>query len=155
MENLKRLLIISFICVTFSISNSYTQSKSFGIGIILGEPTGLSAKYWTSGVNAFDFGLGYSFEKNSNLHLHGDYLFHIDGVVKASERISIYYGPGIRLKLREDNGSRLGVRGVLGGFWIPRGSIVDVFVEIAPVMDLVPATKFSFDGGIGVRFFLN
>ena len=26
------------------------------LGVILGEPTGLSAKYWTSRVNALDFG---------------------------------------------------------------------------------------------------
>lgn len=155
MENLKRLLIISFICITFSISNSYSQNKSFGVGIILGEPTGLSGKYWTSGINAIDFGLGYSFEKNSNFHLHGNYLFHIDGVTKTSERISVYYGPGIRLKLRDENKSRLGVRGVLGGFWIPRGSSIDIFVEIAPVMDLIPSTNFNIDGGIGIRYFLN
>ncbi len=155
MENLKRLLVISFICIIISINTCYSQSKPFGIGIILGAPTGLSAKYWTSVINAFDFGLGYSFEKNSHFHLHGDYLFHNNAPINSSEKISIYYGPGMRLKLQGDNKSRLGVRGVLGGLWMPRVTSIDVFVEIAPVMDLIPATKFSFDGGLGVRFFLN
>ena len=36
------------------------QDHGFGLGIIFGEPTGLSAKLWTSKVNAFDFGLGWS-----------------------------------------------------------------------------------------------
>lgn len=155
MEIPKKFLMITFICLMFSLNNVQAQNKNFGIGIILGSPTGISGKYWTSGINAFDFGLGYSFEKNSRLHLHGDFLFHIDGGINSSERISIYYGPGIRLKFQNDNNSRLGARGVLGGLWMPRGTSIDVFVEIAPVMDLIPSTKFSMDGGIGVRFFFN
>ncbi len=151
----RKFLIIAFIYLTLTSSINLAQNKNFAIGFIVGEPTGISAKYWTSGINAFDFGLGYSFEKNSNLHLHGDYLFHLDNALNTSERISIYYGPGVRLKFRQDNNSRLGVRGVLGGLWMPRGNFIDVFIEIAPVMDLIPSTKFSFDGGIGVRFFLN
>lgn len=155
MEILKKFLIIIFFCLVFSLNNTLAQNKNFGIGIILGSPTGISGKYWTSGINAFDFGLGYSFEKHSRFHLHGDFLFHIDEQISPAEKIAIYYGPGIRLKFQEENNSKLGARGVLGGFWMPRGTSIDVFVEIAPVMDLIPSTKFSIDGGIGVRFFLN
>jgi hypothetical protein len=155
MEDIKKFLFAFFIFMLLTINESNSQSRGFGVGVILGSPTGLSGKYWTSSVNAFDFGLGYSFEKNSNLYLHSDYLFHIGRSLNTPERISIYYGPGIRLLFREDNNSRLGIRGVLGGIWMPRGTSIDVFVEIAPVMDLIPSTNFSFDGGIGVRFFLN
>lgn len=155
MKKIQKLIAVIFICIIFSTGSSFSQSRAFGIGFIVGSPTGLSAKYWTSGINAFDFGLGYSFEKRDNLYIHSDYLFHIHGALNTAEKISIYYGPGIRLKFREDNNSRLGIRGVLGGFWMPRGTIIDVFVEIAPVLDLVPATDFSFDGGIGLRFYLN
>ncbi|PJC57853.1 MAG: hypothetical protein CO025_11205, partial [Ignavibacteria bacterium CG_4_9_14_0_2_um_filter_37_13] len=34
------------------------QDHGFGLGLVVGEPTGLSAKLWTSRINAFDFGLG-------------------------------------------------------------------------------------------------
>jgi len=36
------------------------QDHGFGIGLILGEPTGVSAKLWTSNQNALDVGLGVS-----------------------------------------------------------------------------------------------
>lgn len=155
MKFYKKYLLIAFICIAFSLGSSFAQTNNFGFGIILGSPTGLSGKYWSSSINAFDFGLGYSFEKNSRIHLHGDFLFHIDGEISSSGKIAIYYGPGIRLKFREDNNSSLGARGVLGGLWMPRGTKIDVFVEIAPVMDLIPSTNFTIDGGIGLRFFLN
>ncbi len=34
--------------------------RNFGLGFTLGDPTGFSAKYWTSGNTALDFNLGWS-----------------------------------------------------------------------------------------------
>jgi len=44
----------------FTVQGSVAQERGFGLGVIIGEPTGISAKLWTSPVNAFDFGLGWS-----------------------------------------------------------------------------------------------
>jgi hypothetical protein len=132
---------------------TFSQSKGFGLGAILGEPTGISAKYWTSGATAFDFGLGYSFTNNSNLHLHADYLFHTNDLINTTENISFYYGPGARLKFDDD--MRLGVRFDAGLVWIPRGTSVDVFVEVVPILDIIPETDFSFNAALGVRYFFN
>lgn len=134
---------------------AFAQSNGFGLGIILGQPTGISAKYWTSGSTAFDFGLGYSFEKNSRMQLHADYLFHTKDLFNTSENISLYYGPGARLRLVENADSRLGVRFDVGIVWVPRNSSIDVFVEVAPLLDIIPETDFSINGGIGVRYFFN
>jgi len=136
-------------------STAFSQSKGFGLGIILGEPTGISAKYWTGGNTALDFGLGYSFEKHSRFHLHADYLFHTSDLFKTTENISFYYGPGARLRLVDEGDSRLGFRFDVGLVWIPRGAPIDVFVEIAPLLDIIPETDFSINGGIGVRYFFN
>ena len=145
---------IIFVLLIYS-GISFAQSKGFGLGILIGQPTGISAKYWTSGSTAFDFGVGYSFEKYSRMHLHVDYLFHTKSVFNTTENIALYYGPGARLKLYEHADSRLGVRFNVGIVWIPRNSPVDVFVEIAPLLDIIPETAFSLNGGIGVRFFFN
>ena len=49
------MVLFLMIIVTKPIA---AQDHGFGMGLILGEPTGLSAKLWTSKINAFDFGLG-------------------------------------------------------------------------------------------------
>ncbi len=152
---MKKFYVVLLLFLTLSGTTHFAQSRGFGLGVIIRSPTGISAKYWTSGTNAFDFGLGYSFEKKSRMHLHGDYLFHSSDMFQTSENIALYYGPGLRMKFKEDEDARIGFRGVLGLVWIPRGSKVDVFIEIAPVMDLIPATEFSMNGGIGFRFFFN
>ena len=139
----------------FITNNSLAQEQGFGLGVILGEPTGLSAKMWTGPETALDFGLGYSFTtSNSILHLYTDYVFHNAEWIRSDKNIIVYYGPGVRLHLNEHQ-SRLGVRGVIGILWIPEGSQFDLFVEAAPMLDIIPATKFGLAGGIGGRFFFN
>jgi hypothetical protein len=150
---MKKLLIKSVLTIVLFTGITSAQTDGFGLGIIVGQPTGLSAKYWLSSNNALDFGLGYSFEKNSRMSLHVDYLFHARNLFNTSENISLHYGPGGRLRLVEDGESRLGVRFDVGLTWVPRNSPVDVFLEIAPLLDIIPETKFSFNGGIGVRYY--
>ena len=152
---MKKLFVIIFLFVVLFSIPSFSQSKGFGLGIILGEPTGISAKYWTTSTTAFDFGLGYSFEKNSRMHLHADYLFHVNNLFQTNENIQFYYGPGARLRLVDVGDSRLGFRFDVGLVWIPRNAPIDVFLEVAPLLDIIPETDFSFNGGLGVRFFFN
>lgn len=152
---MKKIVLVIFLFVALFSVQSFSQSKGFGLGIILGEPTGISAKYWITPTTAFDFGLGYSFEKNSQMHLHADYLFHVNNLFQTNENIKLYYGPGARLKLVDVGDSRLGFRFDVGLVWIPQNTPIDVFVEIAPLLDIIPETDFSFNGGIGVRFFFN
>lgn len=150
---MKITLIKSIFIVLLISTISSAQSNGFGLGIIVGQPTGISAKYWTSSSTAFDFGLGYSFENNSRMHIHADYLFHSKDLFNTSENIALYYGPGARLKLVDKGDSRLGFRFDVGLVWVPRNSPIDVFLEIAPLLDIIPETDFSFNGGIGVRYF--
>lgn len=150
-SNLAKIILV---IVMFS-NLSLAQSKGFGLGVIIGEPTAISAKYWTSNNTAFDFGVGYSFEKNSYLNLHADYLFHTKDIFNTAENIALYYGPGAKLRFVEDASARLGFRFDVGLVWVPRNTPIDVFIEIAPLLDIIPETDFSFNGGIGVRYFFN
>jgi hypothetical protein len=149
--NLAKIIIV----IIFFSGFSFAQSKGLGLGVLIGEPTAISAKYWTSGNTAFDFGVGYSFEKNSYLNVHADYLFHIKNLFQTSENIEFYYGPGARLRFIENATARLGFRFDVGLVWISRNTPIDVFIEIAPLLDIIPETDFSFNGGIGVRYFFN
>ena len=152
---MKKIAVLSLLILCLYALPSFSQSKGFGLGIIVGEPTGISAKYWTTSNTALDFGLGYSFVKNSRFHLHADYLFQVNNLFETNENIALYYGPGARLRLVDEGDSRLGFRFGVGLVWIPKNAPVDVFVEIAPLLDIIPETAFSFNGGVGVRFFFN
>jgi len=153
---MKKILLYLIVLFLLNVFNSnYAQQKGFGLGIILGEPTGLSAKFWNSSETAIDFGLGYSFtSSNSIIDFYGDYVFHNPNMLEAEERFVVYYGPGASLKIR-DNKSRLGIRGVIGILWLPAGTQFDLFIEAAPILDIIPETKFDFAGGVGARYYFN
>ena len=75
---MRKTYILSVIISLFIISNlNFAQQKGFGLGVVLGEPTGISAKYWLTSGGALDFGLGYSFtSSNSVFDFYADYVFH-------------------------------------------------------------------------------
>lgn len=148
----KIFLFLSFIIITSSITNA--QDKGFGLGIIIGEPTGISAKYWTTESNAFDFGLAYSFvQKFSAISIHADYLYHNFNVIKSDYRFPIYYGFGARIRFVNDSDNSLGARGVIGIAWLNNNLPLDIFFEVVPVFNLIPATSLNLDMALGARYY--
>jgi hypothetical protein len=158
--------VVLFLCVLFLSAHSQAQDRPLGLGVILGEPTGISAKYWTSGSNALAFGLGWSYERavwvwpngryhytDPRFHFHADYLWHSFGAIRSSERFPLYYGVGARMATGGVEAGSLGVRGVVGIAWLPRSTHLDVFLELAPTLLLVPSTDLSAGAGFGARVF--
>ncbi len=143
------LLIIVFQCFALGVEPA---GQGFGIGVIVGEPTGISFKNWLTTNTAVDGGAAWSFEGKDAFHLHADYLFHNDKLTEVEKgKLLFYYGLGARLKLQDK--SRLGVRIPLGVDYLLQETPLDFFLEIVPIMDLVPDTELEFNGGFGVRLF--
>jgi len=140
-----RILMLVFI-ITFG--TTYGQGK-FGLGIILGEPTGISAKLWITGTTAIDGAVAWSFANESAFHIHADFLIHNFGVF--DKVVILYYGIGGRIKFRKDE-TRLGVRIPVGVTYDIPSTSIDLFLEIVPLLNLNPSTSFTLNGAIGGRF---
>jgi hypothetical protein len=153
------------LCLVLAAQGSLAQERAFGLGVIIGEPTGLSAKLWTSPVNAFDFGLGWSiggdrigkykgnYNGRTRVHLHMDYLWHSFEAIHSSERFPLYYGFGGRINSGAGYDGSVAVRGVFGIAWLPHDTPIDVFLELVPSLQLTTSTGFGMDAGIGARYF--
>lgn len=132
---------------------SAARAETFGVGVILGEPTGLSFKQWVGDHTAIDAAAAWSFGHESAFHVHLDYLIHTRGRSDPDiGRMLFYLGIGGRLKAEEDEG-RIGARIPLGIAYEFDESPVDVFFEIAPILDLAPETELRVNGGFGIRYF--
>lgn len=136
------------------------QDHGFGMGIILGEPTGLSAKLWTSGDNAFDLAAAWSFRNYHNNHndgsilLQADYVWHFFNAISVSKgKLPVYVGIGGRVVLADD--PSFGVRIPVGIDYLFADAPIDVFLELVPILDLSPETDFGVGGGIGIRYWFN
>jgi len=153
-EALNKIKILSIIFLLLFISMTKAQSSGVGLGLIVGEPTGISFKYWTGSTTAFDAALAWSFIDEGAFHIHGDYIFHNFTLITIPEgKLPFYYGIGARLKTSHD--SRLGVRVPLGLAYLFQTVPVDIFLEIVPILDFTPKTDFSINAAIGARYFFN
>lgn len=151
----KYIVIIPFVFL-FVCSSVFSQEKGLGVGIVLGDPSGFSAKYWTSENNALDLGVGYSFMGvGSGVSIHIDYLYHLNDIIKSENRLPVYYGFGLRFRFPSNEPNGFGVRGVAGVLWYPENLPLDLFAELAPSFRLLPNAALDLSFGIGARYYIN
>ena len=155
-----RLLLPAALLLTLvpTPGQAKVRAGDSGIGIILGEPSGLSGKLFLSPRHAFDAGLSFSILDDA-LYLHVDYLLHFPKAMAGLEggQWLPYAGVGGQFEVhqrRDDGHAALAVRFPAGLAWHPAGSAVDFFVELALGLKVFPATRPSMGGGFGVRLYL-
>ncbi|HLR24373.1 MAG TPA: hypothetical protein VK112_00810 [Fodinibius sp.] len=157
---MKKIVTAIFLTAFFSISaisvsHAQQANKGTGIGFMVGEPTGLSLKSWTSSTNAFDVGLAWSLDSDA-VHIHADYLWHNFNLFNdvQSGSLPFYYGIGGRVVFRDNNDAKIGARIPVGINYLFDDSPIGLFLELAPVFNVAPETDFDIEGGLGVRFYL-
>lgn len=137
---------------TFNSTDNY--AGRFGAGIILGEPTGASLKYFFNDTMAIDGALGWSSHDDTELYLHSDVLWHNFDLIPVSQgRLPVYFGVGGLVRVRDNNrDNEAGIRVPVGLSYMFDNAPVDIFVEIAPALDLTPGTRGEIEGGVGIRY---
>jgi hypothetical protein len=126
----------------------------FELGLYLGEPTGLSAKYYLNRMNAIEGITAWAFSQGF-LVVSADYLAHFPDVVKVeAETIPLFVGAGaiVRFNMGAQPPIELGVRIPLGALYVFRDFPLEISLEVVPVLYLFPDTQFTGMGGIGIRY---
>lgn len=152
---IKKSVILLILSCSFIFAEGVNNQKKFGLGVMVGEPSGISGKYYFNEVNAIDFGIGYSIATDGKFNLHVDYLYHIEDLFDIREKIVLHYGFGAKIKTYSNEDDAFGIRGVVGLTWSPENLPVDGFIEIAPVFKLLPSTELELDLSIGGRYYFN
>ena len=149
---MKRMGILLVVLASFA-GSAAAQGSGVGLGVIVGEPTGLSVKFWQSRTTAIDLAAAWSFADNSAFHLHGDFLVHKFGAIRVDKgQLPFYFGIGARVKF-DENDTLVGIRIPVGlDYMFGSGTPLDIFVEIVPILDLAPSTEASLNGSLGIRY---
>jgi hypothetical protein len=145
--------------------------RKFGLGVVIGDPTGLSAKWWIAQTNALDFGLGFwGYGVNNRCFNNGtcsgygyrggtfnmDYLWQ-SNIVRQQAQLDWHVGVGGRAVWVGDCGGdcfAAAARAPIGlDLMFNNPNFLEVFFEIAPSFILVPGFWFEIEGGLGVRFY--
>lgn len=153
-------ILISFLLLATTPSKAQEQNDPgrFGLGIMIGEPTGITGKYWMNSTNALAGGVAWSFRRHENrsrsstIYLHLDYQAHNFNLFEVEQgRMGFYYGIGGRLRSGGD--ANVGVRVPLGLNYLFANNPLEIYFEIVPVLDLMPETDLDGNGGIGIRYY--
>ncbi len=155
---------VILVCLVFIGETAKADTAGpLGVGIVIGDPTGLSANYRISEERSVDSAVAWSFGRYPGFELHADYLWHRSKLFNV-EHVSFdwHYGLGARLISIDDRdvNNRTNSDRTYFGPRIPIGlstdfnkSTFELFSELALVMNLIPATNFDFDFGVGVRVY--
>jgi hypothetical protein len=145
-------LLFSLLLILLITSVGISQSRGLGLGLMIGEPTGINCKGWVTPSGAIQVGIGWpSTSHKGGTAIAAEYLWH-SHVFHSRESFPLYYGLGAIFSL--NNGTNtFGARGAFGIAWWPHGSSFDIFLELNPTLYFQPSSTFEFDFGFGVRYF--
>jgi hypothetical protein len=146
-------LALALLFGVLAAGNANAQVTKFGMGAIIGEPTGIDGKFFLSGRNAIEGAVAWSLSGNNDLHLQGDYLYHwYDWIEPKEGRMPVIFGIGARVEFRENQDDLLGIRFPIGVAYEMADAPFDFFGQIVPILELTPDTDFDLEGAFGARF---
>jgi hypothetical protein len=149
---MKKIVFAILICISLSVPAAFADRGPFGLGLILGEPTGISAKLWLADMHAVDAAFAWSFQDEGSFYIHANYLFHLTGLISVNTgQLPVYFGVGGKVNLRDD--PQVSVRIPFGLNYLFDTVPLDAFLEVAPGIGLFPSTKFDIGAGIGIRYY--
>lgn len=153
----------------------FTANKKFGLGLELGEPTGVTGKLFLTESNALQFGLGeiyHHYYGGDGLHLYVDYLWHPTVLTSAEAfELPFYVGVGGRIWFFDYNcpgpngdvchdAEGFGIRVPIGIDFDFNNVPLDIFIQATPTLDFFrhyqPHDVFlDIDFSVGIRYWFS
>jgi hypothetical protein len=138
MKSLFKAAVFCFVFIVLAVG-AYAKNSD-EVGIVLGNPSGFSGKFFLNDKNAVDVVVGL----DRSMSVHADYLWHDFEAFEVNEGVMpLYYGAGV---LITDKGLHL--QGKIGLEYLFETNPLGIFIEVAPAF----GPDFRFQGGLGVRY---
>ncbi len=149
---------------------AWADGGPLGLGIVVGDPTGITGMYKVGSTTAIDAAIGLDDFGIDGVYVHADYLFILPNLLSGgSASLSPYLGPGAFLVLGRGDGDRGGSgSGSSGGggkdsgagLHVPFGLSLEfrrvplqIFLELSTQLQIVPDLDFDLGGALGFRYY--
>ena len=123
----------------------------FGLGVIIGQPTGASLKYFLSQEIAIDAAVGFGLVDGDHFAVHADLLWHFQLKSWDVMSMALYLGPGPKLGFKKEH-FNLGARGAVGVALSFNRAPFDIFLEAVAGLWLIEKLDLHMGAAIGGRF---
>lgn len=144
-----KTILAALLVAAAALPASASEFKEVGVGVIVGDPVGGTAKLWLDKDFAVDVGVGFS----GDVAFWGDILYHMWDIFPQPQegKLGLYLGAGPRIETRSD--AEFGIRTIGGVTWRLAKHPLELFAEAGPVFRMTPHGGVDADGGVGVRFY--
>jgi hypothetical protein len=151
------------------------SERTFGVGLYLGEPVAVSAKWWMSPEIALTFLAGGWVHPYRGTIGGVDFTYHLRDLLPKVQplELGVYFGAGVGAGAWLDDSNSLHthdgpwphshrhdlwepllyVRPVIGGAIWFRGAPLELSVDIAPAILFLPEIDFEIGGGMSARYY--
>ena len=142
----------------------------FGVGVQVGAPLGITAKWWFSGTFSADIAVGAGF--GADPHVHADLIWEAGELYRGRDYLMrLYLGGGARVEIEDRNDGLgnepppaedekkesdldVGPRALVGlEHRFRQIPPLELFIEVGVGYDVVPETGPTVDGAIGARWY--
>ncbi|HEY5948880.1 MAG TPA: hypothetical protein VIV40_25490 [Kofleriaceae bacterium] len=143
-------LIVLF--VVLSSGAARAENGSFGLGLILGQPTGVTGAYQISDHTAIDAAVGLGWIDDRNFYLHVEFDYFLPTLITGnSVDLSAYLGIGGFFVSHAD--PAFGARAPFGLSLDFKTVPLQIFGEASLLLLLTPDTDLDVRGAIGFRYY--
>ena len=154
---MKRSLLTALLVVASAVSvRAAEHAGDQGVGIMVGNPSGFSYKYFLDNNVGIDGAFGVD---QGDADAHVTLLYHDFDVWKRTPAFQnvngdmpLYFGVGPRALFAHD--TEFGLRFVVGTSFFPANTPWEIFGELAPVLRFTPSTGGDFDFAVGLRYYI-
>jgi hypothetical protein len=154
MRNLAAASVLILGALGFS-GEAYAKG-TLGIGLVGEDPSGLTVKYKMSEKQALDFRLGIGFRFDNAFLGQVNYLISPFELANTGDfSLPFYVGLGGTLFVfnnGNNDGIAINARVPIGVALELNAVPLDIFLEVAPQLGLIPDVDVFIDGAVGVRF---
>ncbi len=152
-------LLILFGLMTSVAHADGVAPRKFGLGLSLGEPLGVNARYYFADRFSGDLTVGYGFGEESFV-IMPNALFHFRDMLEIkgdSFSVVPYMGVGLKTGVdiagANDGDFVFAAKLPLGATLILEDGQIEIAAEFSPGIEFSPDTEFDPTGAIIVRYF--
>ena len=128
------------------------EGGSFGLGLILGQPTGITGAYQLSERTMIDAAVGFGWVRDRDFYLHVEFDYFLPTLVTGnSVALSAYLGIGGFFFAHND--PAFGARAPFGLSLDFTTVPLQIFLEASLLLLIVPDVDIDVRGALGFRYY--
>ena len=165
-----QILVLTLLASLLLTTAAHAQESRFGLGGVIGQPTGVTMKWNIGSSNGIELAAGFGGFYGNHLHIHAAYMWEFEMVQMDRARMDLYVGIGPKIgyfdrwrgycggarRDRWDCGDRgqvwFAARAPVGLDFVFKQRPLDVYVELAPGLYFFRHVGFSIDAAAGARY---